>query len=229
MPDLASESSRLFHAVHSPAAAERTAALEELGGRLYRALWPRVRGEPRLEHLAADCSQDALLTIWQRLEAGQGPERPESFLAWSLRVATHKLVDELRRLEPTPKAQKAKRVALSQQIRLDQAEDVEGRGLDEQLPDPGAADADTRLAYAEIHALLQEIHRIPSVSTNSRIVLLKGYLEDWEDAELAEHLATSLRNVHVIRCRDLAKLRLETGFVTRLRSCYAAPDEEPRE
>ena len=78
------------------------------------------------------------------------------------------------------------------------------------------------MAYAEIHALLGEIRSIASVSERSRTVLLRGFLEGWEDEELAEHLGTNKRNVHVIRCRDLAKLRQDAAYMRRLRRHYPA-------
>jgi len=218
--DLAGESRASYAAARSASAAERAAAFEELGQRMHRALWPHVQSDPRLHHLAADCAQDALVTIWQQLEAGRGPEQAESFIAWALRIATNKLVDELRRLEPAPRVHRSKRVALSQQLRLESAETEEGRPLADRIADEAAPDVEAELAYAELHAVLSEIHHIRAVSEQSRIVLLQGFLEGWEDQDLAERLGTSTRNVHVIRCRDLAKLRQDAGFLARLRAQF---------
>ena len=39
-----------------------------------------------------------------------------------------------------------------------------------------------------------------------------------KDLHLAEHLGTSRNNVHVIRCRDLGKVREDRAFIARLRS-----------
>jgi len=218
--DLAADSKALYDACRAPSAAARGAAFEDLGRRLYRALWPQVQADPRLEHLAADCAQDALVTIWQQLDAGRGPDQPESYLGWAVRIATNKLVDELRKLEPAPRVHRAKRVALSQQLRLETAETADGHPMADRIADPGAPDLDAALSYAEIHAVLGEIHHIRAVSENSRIVLLKGYLEGWEDDDLARHLGTTARNIHVIRCRDLAKLRDDASFMARLRACF---------
>lgn len=197
------------------------AALDTLGRWLYRALWRHVQGDPRLDHLAADCAQDALVTIWRQLQDGRGPDQPESFIGWSVRIATNKLVDELRKLEPSPRVNRSKRVALSQQVRLDEAESPDGRSLAERITDTAAPALEDRMAYVELHALLGEIHRIRAVSANSKTVLLKGFLEGWDDDELADHLGTTARNVHVIRCRDLAKLRQEGDFMGRLRRFFA--------
>ncbi|MCE7939295.1 hypothetical protein DCC79_15915 [bacterium] len=218
------DAGRLYAACVSPREAERVEAFETLGRWLYRALWRHVQGDPRLDHLAADCAQDALVTIWEQLAAGRGPEQPASFLGWSVRIATNKLVDEMRKLEPTPRVNRSKRVALSQQVRLDVPEaegGADGRTLGDRIADAAAPALEDRMAYVELHALLNEIHRIRSVSANSKTVLLNGFLDGWDDAELAEHLATSARNVHVIRCRDLAKLRQEGDFMQRLRRFFA--------
>jgi RNA polymerase sigma factor (sigma-70 family) len=220
--DLAGESRALYAGVRSASAAERTAAFEDLGQRLYKALWPHVQSDPRLHHLAADSAQDALVAIWQQIDAGRGPDQAESFIGWALRIATNKLVDELRRLEPSPRVHRSKRVALSQQTRLDTAETPEGQPLADRIADPAAPDVEAELIYAEIHAVLGEIHHIQAVSDNSRTVLLKGFLEGWEDEDLAEQLGTSARNIHVIRCRDLAKLRQDAGFMARLRVHFGA-------
>ncbi len=218
--DLAGESRSLYAAVRSASSAERVAAFEALGQRLYRALWPHVQSDPRLHHLAADAAQDALVTIWQQIDAGRGPEQADSFIGWALRIATNKLVDELRKLEPSPRVHRSKRVALSQQLRLETAETPEGHPLADRITDPAAPDVEAELIYAEIHTVLAEIHHIRAVSENSRIVLLRGFLEGWEDEDLAEHLGTTTRNVHVIRCRDLAKLRQDDGFMARLRAHF---------
>ncbi|MCB0216024.1 MAG: sigma-70 family RNA polymerase sigma factor [Caldilineae bacterium] len=216
------EGRALWAACRSAVEAERVAAYEQLGRLLYRLLWPRVRREPRLQHLAEDCAQQALVKVWRQLEAGRGPDDPERFLAWSGRIATNALLDALRRLEPSARIQRSKRVALSQQLRLDADADAGGQPLAERLADPGAPDLEAGMAYAEIHALLGEIRSIASVSERSRTVLLRGFLEGWEDEELAEHLGTNKRNVHVIRCRDLAKLRQDAAYMRRLRRHYPA-------
>ena len=54
------------------------------------------------------------------------------------------------------------------------------------------------------------------LSEASRTVLIKGYLEGWDDAELAEHLGTTRGNVHVLRCRGLARLRAHGAFMDQL-------------
>jgi RNA polymerase sigma factor (sigma-70 family) len=222
----AGEARALHDACISPSELERVAAFERLGQMFYRMLWPRVARDPRLQHLAVDCAQDALVKVWEHLDEDRGPDDPERFIGWATRIATNTLLDELRRLQPVTRVHRSKRVALSQQLRMDVAATEAGRPLSERLADENVPDADHRLAYQEIHALLSEIHHVRSVSENSRTVLLKGFLEGWEDEELAEHLDTSRRNVHVIRCRDLAKLRSDPSFMDRLRPYYDAIEDD---
>lgn len=225
--DPASDARALHDACISESELERVAAFERLGQMFHRMLWPRVSRDPRLHHLARDCAQDALVKVWEHLDEERGPDDPDRFIGWATRIATNTLLDELRRLQPVTRVHRSKRVALSQQVRMDVAATEEGRTLAERLADEDAPDAEHRLAYQEIHALLSEIHHVRSVSENSRTVLLKGFLEGWEDEELARHLETSRRNVHVIRCRDLAKLRADPAFMDRLRPYYDAVVEEP--
>jgi transcriptional regulator len=52
------------------------------------------------------------------------------------------------------------------------------------------------------------------------VVLARGFLEGVEDEELADLLGTTRANVHVIRCRDLAKLREDESFLAQLSELY---------
>lgn len=194
----------------------RAEAYQQLGELLYRMLLRRVGRDPRVAHLAADCAQEAIVTIWQRLESGHGPDQPASFVSWSARIAVNKLRDEQRRLEPQTTLRRSKRVGLSRQVRLD-AEDDDGHSMSERLADSGHADVDAAIANEELRGLVLEINDLGIVSDKSKTVLLRGYLGGWDDAELADLLGTSKNNVHVIRCRDLAKLRADDRFMHRLR------------
>lgn len=210
-----SEALALYRACAFGTRSEQVAAFERLGRLLYEIAWRRVRDDPRLEHLAEDCMQEALVTIWRRLQAGQGPDRPASFIHWAATIVLNKLREEIRRLDPATAVRPAKRVALRLQTSLDAPETPEGLPLVETLPDRGAGPEEL-LQRQELIRLLDEIRTTTAISEPSRIVLLKGYIEGWEDAELAEFLATTTANVHVIRCRDLAKLRRQPEFMRRL-------------
>lgn len=215
----AADARRLYDACQSHDLRAREAAFRELGRLLYPIAWRRVKDDPRLLPLAEDCTQEMLVTVWRQLEAGRGPEQPESFVSWCATILVNKVREELRRLNPAPERRRSKRIALSRQVSLDEPAAPGERALAETTPDD-APDADTVLAYHEIRDLVREIQTIPEVSEQSRIVLLRGFIDGWDDAELAEHLHTSKSNVHVIRCRDLAKLRVAPRFIERLRRHY---------
>ena len=145
----------------------------------------------------------------------------DSFLAWAARIAANRLVDHMRLLEPATAAARARRVALSRQVSLDAPlGGDEDRPLGELLAADGGAeggsDAQT-LEAQELLALLSRIRTIRSVSEQSRTVLLRGYLQEEDDEDLAAELDTNRRNIHVIRCRDLEKLRRDEDFMMALR------------
>lgn len=216
--DLSSEGQELLAACLAEAPAERRRAYEALGQRLQRMLWPRVAADPRLHPLAEDCAQEALFKIHQQLAAGRGPDAPERFLAWAARIAANRLVDHLRLLEPATAAARARRVALSRQVSLDASPDgSDERPLGDQLADQEGEDASQAMEAQELLRLLSRIRTIQAVSERSRTVLLRGYLQEQDDEDLAAELDTNRRNIHVIRCRDLEKLRHDEDFMASLR------------
>jgi len=198
----------------------RADAYHRLGRVLYRLVWSRVHDRPDLQPLAEDAAQEALVTVWRQLEAGRGPEEPERFVGWAARIAVNKLLDGIRRVEPGATSGLTRRVRQSRQVSLE-AERDNGAPLGERLPDPSASEPDAGAFARGLRDVLWRIRDVPSVSERSRVVLLHGYLEDWDDADLAEHLGTTRANVHVIRCRDLIKLRADEGFMAAL---HAAAD-----
>lgn len=211
------DAERLLRACQSGAEPDRAEAYQQLGEILYRALVPRAGRDPRTRHLAADAAQEAIVTVWQHLDAGRGPSRPASFVSWSVRIAINKLRDAQRRLEPHARTRVSKRVGLSRQVRIDADPGDEGHALAERLPDSAAADVASGPQRDELREAILGLQGLSVISENSKTVLLLGYLCDWEDEELAAHLDTSKNNVHVIRCRDLAKLRDDEAFLARLR------------
>jgi RNA polymerase sigma factor (sigma-70 family) len=196
---------------------KRSAAFEQLGGLLHRIALARLRARPQL---AEECAQEAMVTIWRRLSAGRGPREPERFVSWSARIVVNKALDEIRKREPSPQVHRSKRVAQSRQTSLD-APRLDGeRTLGELLPDAEALDAEERAAYLDVRRTLTRLAEVEGVSERSRVVLARGFLEGVEDEELADLLGTTRANVHVIRCRDLAKLREDESFLAQLSELY---------
>ena len=104
---------------------------------------------------------------------------------------------------------------------LEGAGDAAGGPLD--LPDPSADHPETEtVARAGFARLVLAIGDHPQLSDDSRQILVRGFLADATDAELADRLGVSRSNVQVIRSRNLTKLRHDDDLVARLRAWYAA-------
>ncbi len=213
--DTHAESLALYRACRSHAEPERTEGLERLGEILYRVAWSRVQADPALHDLAEEAMQDSLAIVWRHLSAGRGPE-PATFIAWAITIVVNKVREGVRRLEPSSRSRPTRRVPLSRQVSLDAGAEASEAPLGERL---AAADdeMDEALRYEALHGLLAEIATMEALSEASRRVLLLGFIEGLDDGELADLLGTSRANVHVIRCRDLARLRDQPEYMERLR------------
>jgi len=199
-------------------------AFQTLGRYLYQVAYNLVRGRPQLHDLAEECTQEALVTIWQSLLTLEDPDR---FLAWSARIVINKVYDACRRLgialgsETTGKESEARlprrrRIPLGMQESLDVAASGE---LPPQYADEMPTTAPTEhVSRRELLGLLTAgIARHPELSRQSKLVLMRGFLNDWDDNALAVLLGTSRSNVHTIRSRDLARLRADATFLRLLR------------
>jgi RNA polymerase sigma factor (sigma-70 family) len=220
--DVPSVAAELYQACRASTEPQRTEAYQRLGRLLYRVAWQRVRHDPQLYPLAEEAMQETLAIVWQRLSADQGPA-PEAFVAWASAIVVNKVREGVRRLEPTSHARRTLRVALSRQVSLDAPTEPTGEALGERLADRAGSDMDVALEYGELQTLIAEIQGMDELSEPSKVVLLRGFIEGMDDTELAELLDTSRSNVHVIRCRDLVKLRAVAPFMARLRGLYGAP------
>ncbi len=211
-------SERLYLACRSSDPRVRDAALVDLGGLLHRVAWRQAGDDPHWQSLAEDCAQEALMVIWRQLEAGRGPDHPDRFVAWAAVIAVNKVREAIRRLDPHPTMRRAKRVARSQLVSLD-APEHDGRSAAQSLAD---VDADTGRAaeITELRGLVAEIADSLAVSEQSRFVLIKGFIEGWDDDDLARELGTTRANIHVIRSRDLAKLRADRLWFDRVKALY---------
>ena len=211
--------------VDDPAA--RHAAWEDLGRFLGRVARSRLRSKPELDGLDEECAQEALLAVWRKLEAGQGP-RPERFLSWSATIVIHKTYDALRRRGYRPGESEDSAPGLRKRIPPKLLDSLEAlTGADDplatplRLADPRAVDPEDVAGRSEAFARLAlELGRHPKLSEASRTVLTEGFLADREDADLAELLETTRANVQVIRSRNLSKLRADEDLLTRLRAFY---------
>jgi RNA polymerase sigma factor (sigma-70 family) len=199
-------------------------AFQMLGRYLYQVAYNQVRDRAQLHDLAEDCSQEALITVWQSLD---GVEDPDRFLSWAARVVINKVYDSCRRLgvglggeqagaDAAAQIARRRRVPLGRQNSLDEIRDSGGQLQDivadipEELPD-------ARFSRRELIELLTDsVARHPALSEQSKIVLIRGFLNDWDDGMLAEALHTTRSNIHTIRSRDLDHLRGDATFLRLL-------------
>jgi len=216
----------LYEACRREGTPEQAVAFQTLGRYLHRVAWHLVSSRPALRALPEEATQEALVTIWQNLATLEDPER---FLPWASRVVVNKVYDALRRLgiateeeasaapgQPGVGGSRRRRIPPSLTESLDASWQEEGGPV--ALPaDAAAAEGDAIYADKERRQwLLATIAHHPNLSDNSKIVLLRGYLWDWDDGQLAALLKTPRSNVHTIRSRDLAALRADDAFRRRL-------------
>ncbi len=203
-----------------PAQAE---AFQSLGRYLYQVAYNLVRDRAQLHDLAEESTQEALVTIWQSLD---GVEDPDRFLSWAARVVINKVYDACRRLGvgigeqtaegPADRLARRRRVPLARQDSLDAVHES-GAQLQDVVADQPEAGPDARYARRELVELLSDgIARHSALSEQSKIVLIRGFLNDWDDGMLAAALKTSRSNVHTIRSRDLSHLRDDADFLRLL-------------
>ncbi len=192
----------------------RRDAYHRLGVFLVRVAGTRLQGRPELAPLAEDCAQEALVSIWRKVEAGQGPDAPERFLGWCAAIAVHKVYDALRRQGHVSGGEHLKRVppALVASLEaLAAGDDRSGEGASGpaiEPADPAAVHPEqAALDRAALVDLVRTVQHHPRLSEHSRRILLQGFLAEATDGELADELGVSRANVQVIRSRNLAKLR----------------------
>jgi RNA polymerase sigma factor (sigma-70 family) len=214
-PDVRSAgAAELLHRCASADPLAANAAFQELGRFLLRIACARLKDQPHLAHVAEDCAQQALVIVWRKLHAGQGPDRPEWFTTWCAGIVIHRVLDELRRLGRS---------------RLDSLEDLTFDGESE-LPAgaaagtayaanlaPGVSASDFSFATAEDRGrFIALIENHPRLSADVKLVLLHGYLLERDDQELADQLGKSRATVRVLRFRGLQTLRADGEFMTQV-------------
>jgi DNA-directed RNA polymerase specialized sigma24 family protein len=181
----------------------RNAAYQQVGEYLLRMADARLRTRPYLKHLAQEATQQALMTIWQKLQEGRGPQEPQWFLSWCGSIVIHKLLDELRKLG-RPAAE------------LLADEDEEGATL-LMIPDSTAIAPEHHMIESESNRELMElIQDHPALRPDYKTVLLNGYFLDQDDSELAHNLGLATASIRVLRFRGLQQLRSDGEFMAKL-------------
>ncbi|MEZ4664592.1 MAG: sigma-70 family RNA polymerase sigma factor [Caldilineaceae bacterium] len=176
---------------------ECRAGLRKLAAFLYPVARLRLNAELYDDFAVQECTQNALVAIYLRLQKQQGPDAPAAFCAWAARIVINKCLDRIRydqrRLtEP-----------------LDQA--FETAGDDEVLPEHIIVIDETSTE------LLLAIQAHPDLSDDAKTTLIQGYYYEKTDQEIAKLLGKTPANIRLIRHRSLVKLRNDDDFCTRLR------------
>lgn len=179
-------------------------AFQELGRYLLRIAYARLRSQPYLTNAAEDCVQQALMIIWRKLRGGSGPERPEWFMTWSASIVIHRLLDESRRVARL-------RAASLEEITDDDESQLPAQaGADAAVCDGLFATTDDRKRFIAM------IEDHPRLSADVKYVLLRGYLLEQDDQELAQQLGKSQPTVRVLRFRGLKALRSDPAFMAEV-------------
>lgn len=205
----------LYHRCCSTDAGTLNAAFQELGLVLLRIACARLRDQPYLSHVAEDCAQQALVTIWRKLHAGQGPERPEWFTTWCASIVIHRVLDEQRR------------TFRSRIDSLDELVEEDESKLPPASSNP-AADERSFATADDGQRFIALIENHPRLSNETKLVLLHGYLLERDDQELAEQLGKSRATMRVLRFRGLKVLREDQEFMAQVMSlthAETAPSE----
>jgi RNA polymerase sigma factor (sigma-70 family) len=189
----------------------RNAAFARLGQFLLRIAYSRLKGQPGLRQTAEDCAQQALFTVWQKLSEGKGPDNSEFFMSWCASIVIHKVLDELRKIGRA-----------DAELLADPSAEEEDRFL--QLPDPGALAPETHIIELESkRAFVNLIQNHRQLVPEGKFVLLYGYLLEWNDDALAQHLNKKRSSIRVLRFRTLQTLRGDPEFMQSLADLALPP------
>lgn len=181
----------------------RNSAYQQVGEYLLRMAYARLRTRPYLQPLAQEATQQALLTIWQKLQDGRGPLEPQWFLSWCGSIVIHKLLDELRKVGRS-----------GVELMVDETE--EGTAL-MMIPDATVATPERHTIEREnTRELIAMIQNHPALKPGQKTVLLNGFFLDQDDSELANLLGVATATVRVLRFRGLRQLRADVEFMARL-------------
>ena len=180
---------------------------------------------------AEDCLQDAVMAIWQQLQRGVGPQKPDKFLAWAAQILANKVTDCNRLagdrtkhrakshdkpnkptlLQPSRKPIGCKRIPRRCCVSLAtlyESRDDSGISLAESLADPTAINPTQAAERQELlGSILTEIFIGSPLNHGEKGVLWSGYLQEQNDDELSRHFQKAIPTIRVTRKRALDKLQ----------------------
>lgn len=199
------DSNDLYRQCTSTVLAEVHTGFQQLGN----CLLPVVRrqlNQQWFDHtVVEDCVQDALRDIWRAMQQGNGPQSPDTFWAWAIKIAQHRSLDKVRYLR------RRQTEALPSE---EEGEGAPSAAIESTLPDE---QPETHFLLDEsLITLLLSIRNHPKLSDKSKTILIEGFLFEKTDVELAKVLLTPQSNIRLIRHRNLEKLRDDPDFLAAL-------------
>lgn len=187
----------------------RDEALNELRGKLVAAAKRKLE-DPRLEHLADDCANDALETIMRKLDPKSeedkigGPASPDAFLSWCTTIVRNQVEQERRRLDP--KSNRPNVPPLSIQDRLDSPLGDDDRTLGETVSAPAPDSPEYQVTFTQSMVELS-VRSLKLVSERSRKVLFMEGHDGLVDAEIAQALGIDRDGVQRTRWHNRNSLQ----------------------
>ena len=187
------DSSVLYRSCKSPDADIQRRAFQVLWQYLYRIVLQIARDQPDTGDFSQDYAQAALIRIYDRLDECR---EPAAFRTWARRIASHLVIDALRR---------GKRLV---PLETDNPAELGSPPLPDPQPLPEAL-ALAKVSQSELRTLINQA----PISDRSRRAVLGRYLDDRPDEELAD-IESKLANrpvlpshIQVTRAKNLNKLR----------------------
>jgi RNA polymerase sigma factor (sigma-70 family) len=191
------DSEALYTACRQDGSAPQVDAFEQLSAYLYRIAAAMLRDRPGGPELAADCTQVALVKVYQNLDRCQ---EPAAFRGWAASILRRTVIDAIR-----------------------QSRSLEALPLPEDDHHLAAIAVDPPADPDELGPFLRRAIAAAPLSDRSRRVVAGRFFEERGDDELAR-AETALSgqqvlpsHIQVTRAKNLAKLRSDAALLATLR------------
>ena len=227
-PDLKAESLRLYDLCSSQDKVARDRGYSELLDRLKRGARGLAShyGSPGADYPSEESCANTLTRILEHLSQCRDAQ---CFLAWCMQILRHEYWSvqerEVRQerhapIGNAPPWPQVVKVGPVNRGSIDALREGEPQNPPEEVIGDPSVDTYQEIATHDwIHWVLQRIIDSPHASDRSKHVLIKGYLCELDDEELAQELRTTRKNITVIRARDRASMRVgEPDLMAWLRS-----------
>ena len=199
------DSNDLYRQCTSTLLAEVHTGFQRLGNYLLPVVRRQLNQHWYDHTVVEDCVQDALRDIWRAMQQGNGPQSPDTFWAWAIKIAQRRGLDKVRYL---------RRRQTETLPSEEEGEGMPSASIESTLPDE---QPETRFLLDEkLITLVLTIHNHPKLSDKSKAILIEGFLFEKTDVELARALLTPQSNIRLIRHRNLEKLRDDSNFLAAL-------------